>query len=96
MIHEIASILVQAGHESAFEQGVEAARPLFQRAKGCHGIELHRSIEEPLRYTLVVAWETVEDHMVHFRQSDDFQAWRGLVGEHFANPPVVHHEQQVM
>lgn len=96
MIQEIASILVQAGHEKAFEDGVGQARPLFARARGCHGLELHRSIEEPQRYTLVVQWESVEDHMVHFRQSADFQEWRRLVGEHFASAPAVHHEQKVL
>jgi len=96
MIHEIAHILVQPGHESAFEAGVKAAKPLFLRARGCHGLELHRSIEEPLRYTLVVQWQTVEDHMLHFRQSDDFQGWRALVSAHFDGAPVVHHEVQVL
>jgi len=96
MIQEIANILVQPGHENAFEQGVDQARPLFLRASGCHGVALYRSIEEPLRYTLVVQWETVEDHMVHFRESADFQEWRKLVGPHFADPPVVHHVQQII
>jgi len=79
MILEIVHIPVQAGHEAAFEAGVAQAKPLFLRARGCHGLALHRSVEEPLRYTLVVQWASVEDHMVHFRQSDDFQAWRALV-----------------
>jgi len=96
MIQEIASILVKAGSEQRFEEGVAAARPLFARARGCHGLELHRCIEEPLRYTLVVQWETVEDHMVHFRESADFQEWRRLVGDSFAQAPVVHHESQVL
>jgi len=96
MIQEIARILVQPGHEEAFEQGVAQARPLFLRARGCHGVALYRGIEKPLAYTLVVQWETVEDHTVHFRESADFQAWRELVGPHFASPPAVHHVQQVI
>jgi len=28
---------------------------------------------------------------VDFRDSDDFQEWRRLVGSFFANPPVVTH-----
>jgi len=96
MIQEIAHILVKPGHESAFEAGVAQAKPLFLRARGCHGLALHRSVEEPLRYTLVVQWASVEDHMVHFRESDDFQAWRALVADHFDGAPVVHHEAQVL
>ena len=96
MIHEIASILVTKGHEAQFEASVEQARPLFQRAKGCHGIALHRSIENPLQYTLVVEWETVEHHLVGFRESEDFQEWRRLAGPHFAQAPQVHHESKVL
>ena len=96
MIQEIASIHVREGQEALFEAGVAQAKPLFLRARGCHGMELYRSIEQPQRYTLVVDWETVDDHMVDFRQSDDFQAWRKLVGPYFESPPDMHHEQQVL
>ncbi|CAM4080669.1 antibiotic biosynthesis monooxygenase family protein [Bordetella tumulicola] len=96
MIQEIASILVTAGQEAQFEDGVAQAKPLFLRAKGCHGVALHRSIENPQQYTLVVDWETVENHMVDFRESADFQEWRKLVGPHFAQSPQVHHETKVL
>ena len=36
-------------------------------------MQLYRSIEQPQRYTLVVDWETVENHMVDFRESTDFR-----------------------
>lgn len=91
MIFEIAEIDVKAGEEAAFEAAVAKAVPLFQRAKGCQGMELQRSIETPSKYRLVVRWETIEDHMVHFRGSDDFQEWRKLVGPHFVSAPVVGH-----
>ena len=66
MFWEIAQIEVKPGEEAAFEAGVEQAVPLFQRAKGCHGVQLHRSVEIPTRYRLLVQWQTVEDHTVHF------------------------------
>lgn len=91
MIFELARFDIKPGMESTFEQGVEQAAPLFQRARGCHGLQLLRSIEHPSSFTLMVTWDTVEDHMVHFRQSDDFQEWRRLVGDCFASPPQVEH-----
>lgn len=96
MIQEIARILVTPGHEAEFEAGVAQAKPLFLRAKGCHGLALHRSVEQPQQYTLVVDWDTVDNHMVDFRESADFQAWRALVGPHFAQAPQVHHEVNVL
>jgi quinol monooxygenase YgiN len=93
MFWEIAQIEVKAGEQEAFEAAAARAVHLFQRAKGCHGMRLHRSVEIPTRYRLVVQWEQVEDHTVHFRGSPDFQEWRRLVGSHFASPPAVEHTQ---
>jgi quinol monooxygenase YgiN len=89
MITEIAQIDVKSGSEKEFESGVKQAAPIFRRAKGCHGMELRRSIEKPSRYRLFVTWETVENHNVDFRGSADFQEWRKLVGHCFAAPPEV-------
>ena len=96
MIFEIAHIAVKPGMEAAFEQGVAEAAPLFQRARGCHGLTLQRGIEEPTHYRLVVRWETVEDHTVHFRNSEDFQSWRRLVGHCFESVPRVEHVATVL
>lgn len=96
MIHEIAHITVKPGMEAAFEQGVAEAAPLFERARGCRGLSLQRGIEQPAHYRLVVAWDTVEDHTVHFRGSEDFQAWRRLVGHCFDGAPVVEHVATVL
>ncbi|WP_409463185.1 antibiotic biosynthesis monooxygenase family protein [Amycolatopsis sp. GA6-003] len=91
MIREIAQIEVRPGTEQEFEKGVAEAKPIFDRADGCQGAVLWRSIENPARYRLVVTWETVEHHTVKFRGSPDFQRWRELVGEYFAAPPEVEH-----
>jgi heme-degrading monooxygenase HmoA len=96
MITEIAQIDVKPGTEKDFEAAVAKARPLFQRAKGGRGIELHKSIEKPSRYRLLAKWDTVENHTVDFRGSEDFQAWRALVGQYFAAPPEVEHTQTVL
>jgi heme-degrading monooxygenase HmoA len=93
MIHEMAYIDVIPGKEAEFEQGVAAAVPIFHRARGCHGVSLHKTIEQPNRYLLLVDWDTVEDHMVHFRNSDDFQQWRSLVGPYFQGAPTVVHTE---
>src|SRR5262245_6770024 len=96
MILEIARIDVKEGMEAAFEAGVTKAAPIFQRAKGCGGMELQRSIEHPNRFLLFVKWETVENHTVDFRGSADFQEWRKLVGHCFAQAPQVEHVRQAV
>ena len=96
MIHEIATIDISSGKETEFESAVREAAPLFQAAKGCKTLKLERSIEHPSRYRLVVQWETVEDHTVHFRESPGFQKWRELAGPCFSKPPEVEHVETVL
>jgi heme-degrading monooxygenase HmoA len=96
MITEIAQIDVKPGTEKDFEAAVAKARPLFLRARGGKGFELHKSIEKPSRYRLMAKWETLENHIVDFRGSKDFAAWRTLVGQYFVSPPEVEHTQTVL
>jgi heme-degrading monooxygenase HmoA len=96
MVTEIAQIEVKPGTEKDFEAAVAKAKPLFLRAKGGKGMELHKSVEKPTRYRLFVKWETLENHTVDFRGSEDFQAWRGLVGQYFASAPEVEHTETVV
>jgi quinol monooxygenase YgiN len=57
---------------------------------------LHRSVESPSSYRLVVGWESVEAHTEQFRNSEGFQRWRALVGPHFASTPRVQHYRRVL
>ena len=96
MILEIAQIDVKPGMEAEFESGVAKAAPIFQRAKGCRGLTLQRSVEKPERYRLFINWDTVENHTVDFRGSADFQEWRKLVGHCFASTPEVEHVRETL
>ena len=96
MILEIAQIDIKPGMESDFEAGVTKAAPIFKRAKGCKGMTLQRTHEKPARYRLFVQWDTLDNHMIDFRASADFQEWRKLVGHCFATPPVVDHVREVL
>ena len=96
MITEIAQIDVKPGSEADFEAAVARARAVFARSKGFHGFELHRSIEKPQRYRLMVKWQTLENHTVDFRGSENFTEWRSLVGPYFAAPPDVEHTETVL
>ena len=91
MIKELAEIDIKPGCEQAFEEAALEARDLFLGSKGCIAFRLHRSMEQPSRYRLFVEWETIEDHMVEFRNSDAFLGWRRLCGPFFLNPPRVEH-----
>jgi heme-degrading monooxygenase HmoA len=93
---EIAEIMVKPGSEADFENAVRAAVPLFQRAKGFVRINLDKVVERPATYRLVVVWETLENHTVDFRGSEEFQEWRQLAGPFFEAPPRVDHSYTVI
>jgi heme-degrading monooxygenase HmoA len=95
MITEIAQIDVKPGSEKDFEAAIAKAEPIFRRCKGWKSFELHRGIEKPSRYRLLIKWETLENHTVDFRGSENFAEWRALVGPHFAAPPEVEHTDTV-
>lgn len=95
MIFEIAILTIDPARAVEFEADVAKAAPLFKAASGCHSMGLERSIEHPENYRLVVKWESVEHHMVGFRDSPDFTIWRSLAGPYFTAPPQVEHVQVV-
>ena len=41
-------------------------------------------------------WDTLENHTVDFRGSQDFKEWRGLVGHCFDGTPEVEHTRQAV
>ena len=96
MITEIAQIDVKPGSEKDFETAVARAEAIFRRCKGWKSFELHRSMKKPSRYRLHITWETLENHTVDFRGSENFAEWRALVGPHFASPPEVEHTNTVV
>lgn len=96
MILETAELAVQPGHEVPFEAAVAEARALFMASAGCEGLALHRVVETPGLYRLLVRWATLEDHTVGFRGSEAFTAWRALVTPHLAAPPSVTHSEAVL
>ncbi len=96
MITEFAELEVKPGMAEKFIAGVEASKPVFARAPGCHGIELHHAIESPLHFVLILKWDSVADHMDKFQKSPDFQVWRGNVGDCFGGAPKVWHSETVV
>jgi heme-degrading monooxygenase HmoA len=91
MILEHALITVRGGTASQFEEALRRARDIIAASPGFISLTLDRGVENPDQYLLLVEWETLEDHVTHFRQSPAFLEWRALIGPFFDSPPVVDH-----
>lgn len=96
MITEIAYYEVKPGMEAEFEATARKNVHLLLRAKGCKGLTLHRSIERPQRYWVVVQWDRLEDHTIDFPNSEDFKVWREQVRPYFTSRPEVEHTNPVL
>jgi quinol monooxygenase YgiN len=93
MITEIVYIAVDPIRGADFEAAVASAQSAFRAAEGCHSVTLERVIEEPGQYRLLVEWDSVDHHMVKFRQSDGFKEWRAHAGPFFLGTPRVEHSE---
>jgi len=92
MIHEIAVIDVAPENHEAFEAAVQrAVAEVLSKAHGFVGFTLTKGVEQENAYTLLIQWETLEDHTVGFREGELFPQWRAIIGEYFAAPPRVDH-----
>ncbi len=92
MILEHVDIRIHSGQQAAFDEAIlRGVNTVIAQAKGFRGFKINKCIESPERYILMLFWDSVDDHMVGFRQSPAFAEWRAIVGPFFASPPVMEH-----
>jgi heme-degrading monooxygenase HmoA len=88
MVLEHAVITIQPGAHREFEAAVAEGRRYIADSPGFRSFALHRGIEHEDEYLLLIEWDALDDHLVGFRGSEAFTAWRALIGPFFASPPV--------
>lgn len=92
MILEVADIRIQPGQQAEFEEAIQLGiASVIMQAQGFVRAQVQHGIESPERYLLLIEWQTLEDHTVHFRGGPLFAEWRAIVGPFFASPPQVEH-----
>lgn len=91
MILEVAILNIKQGLSEAFEINFIKAEKIISSMKGYVSHELKKCIEQDDKYILLVNWETIEDHEIGFRKSEEYQEWKALL-HHFYEPfPIVEH-----
>jgi heme-degrading monooxygenase HmoA len=92
LILELADIRIQPGRQAEFDAAiVRGVETVIAHAKGFRGYKINKGMESPERYLLLIFWDTLDNHMVDFRQGPAFAEWRAIVGPFFAQPPNVEH-----
>jgi heme-degrading monooxygenase HmoA len=91
MITEQAVLDVKPGREDEFEAAFAEAQSIIASMPGFDWLQLHRCVEQPSRYLLLVSWQRLEDHTEGFRESPQYEEWKRLL-HHFYGPfPTVEH-----
>lgn len=92
MILEHADLRIKPGTQAEFDVAIQrGVNDVISKSKGFRGYKVNKGMETPERYVLMIFWDTLENHMVDFRESPAFLEWRAIVGPFFAAPPVVEH-----
>jgi heme-degrading monooxygenase HmoA len=95
MILEVASLQVKEGLSEEFERNFKVASTIISSMKGYVSHELQKCMEVDQKYILLVRWETLEDHTIGFRGSEEYLEWKSLL-HHFYDPfPTVEHYTNV-
>ncbi|MDG1205898.1 MAG: antibiotic biosynthesis monooxygenase [Pseudomonadales bacterium] len=95
MILEVAMLNVVPGREEQFEANFGEAQNIIVSMHGYVSHQLQRCLEDTSRYILLVNWQTLEDHTVGFRESDEYHQWRNLLHEFYDPFPEVLHFESV-
>jgi heme-degrading monooxygenase HmoA len=69
MILEIATFHIQEGKQTDFEAAFQKAKLVISQSKGFLDLTLQHCLEIPTKYKALIHWETLEDHMIRFRES---------------------------
>lgn len=95
MITEIALLQVRKGRKEEFIRSFEKAQNIISKMKGYIEHSLEQCFEDDYKFLLLVKWETLEDHTIGFRQSEEYKQWKALL-HHFYDPfPVVEHFKKI-
>jgi heme-degrading monooxygenase HmoA len=91
MVLEVAILNIKPGQTEKFETAFSEAQKIISSMNGYISHQLKKCLENDHQYILLVGWQTLEDHTVGFRGSQEYQQWKALL-HHFYEPfPVVEH-----
>ena len=95
MILEVAIMKIKPELIPQFETVFPKAAAVSASTPGYISHEMQRCVETKGKYFYLIRWESIEAHMVNFRQSPRRDEFRKLLAEFWAEPPVAEHFEAV-
>ena len=92
-VTEICKLQVRDGQGPAFEAGFRRSETVLDAAPGHIRHRLRRQSEQPGVYVLEVDWRDLAGHVIDFRQSAGFEAFKKEIASTLAAPTEIFHLQ---
>jgi quinol monooxygenase YgiN len=92
-VWEFAEFNATPGMEDDFERAIlsPANISIWQSAEGCLGVRLHRAVDVPGRFMLMIEWETVAHHREIFAASEGCRELVASIEPYYPERPRVCH-----
>ncbi len=95
MILEIATMRIKPERIAEFEAVFPRAAAISASVPGYISHELQRCVETKGKYCYMIRWESIEAHLVNFRQSPKREEFRRILGDFWAEPNFTEHFEPV-
>ncbi|MGV2621010.1 antibiotic biosynthesis monooxygenase [Halobacillus sp. ACCC02827] len=95
MITEAVMLHVEKGREQEYEEAFREASTYISSMDGYISHELKRCLEVDGKYLMLIYWQTLEDHTIGFRESDEYKEWSRLLHPFYDPHPTVEHFEKV-
>ena len=94
MVREIAVFQTQEGQAEAFIEAYGGVANILDEAEGSKGASLHRGVEDPDSFTLIVEWDSVDAHTA-LTEKPHFESFGEALGPYLAGRPEIRHVEAV-
>ena len=95
MILEVAIMKIKPDRISEFEAVFPRAAAVSASTPGYISHELQCCVETAGKYFYMIRWESIEAHLVNFRQSPRREEFRNILAEFWAEPNSTEHFEPV-
>lgn len=89
-VTEVARILVKAGAEDSFLEGMTIGAGIIAEDAGCLSVQVLQGVEDAQHFVLLIDWNSIAEHEV-FRNSPRFADYRAAISEYLDGPPSFSH-----
>ncbi|BAZ44669.1 antibiotic biosynthesis monooxygenase family protein [Chondrocystis sp. NIES-4102] len=96
MILEVAVLKIKPNFNQEFETAFASASKIIASMPGYIEHSLQKCLEIENQYLLLVNWQTLEDHTIGFRESEQYQTWKQLLHHYYEPFPIVEHYKTIL